>query len=536
MTASAGRAIRVEMKWIATMAVAGMMAADAEWVRFAEEGRLQLKAGEAGVPVTALTVDGAWMDPGKNGDVSFPIDWWRWTEVKLRFTPAEGGNVALHLSGPWAEGSPRQEVLWDDFSAVGTEVVNGDFARGIEGWNSPWKPYPTGQEWPVAGNEAVGASWLGRPLVQELAVKAREPVELRFRVKAAKTPGFRGMKKLEGRTPAHEVAERLKRGVNLGNCWEAPVGSWGMEYTVEDIDRIAAAGFDHVRVPVGWHHRMRDGRITDEFFEEVEPILKRALERGLHIVLDWHAFKEFEEDPEGNQKTFYEGWRQLAEHFKEWPPELCFELLNEPSGKLDRAQGGVLNLFYAKTLQVIRAVDEERIVFVSPRKWAVADQLGFLVLPDDERRVIVSFHCYDPFPFTHQQAAWVGFQNVKDVVFPGPPDKPVEVPDDPAWLGAWFKDYGDRSSTPNPSSLASMERSLEKARQWSEAFGRPVHLGEFGAVRQADVASRKRYAKAARMAAETRGIPWCWWEWKVGFGVIDAASGKPLLIDELTGG
>ncbi|GAA5482489.1 glycoside hydrolase family 5 protein [Haloferula sargassicola] len=518
--------------------LAGVVMAEEPPVKLAEQARLQLKMAEGGQVIDnlALTVAGAWMDPGPPGetrDLTFPIDAWQWTAATLRFTPPASGKAELSFIGPWEEQSTgvvwRQEILWDDVEAEGSSVTNGSFSAGIEGWTSPWAPFPPAADWPLAGRE-VGASWLGRPLVQQLTVEGGKPVTLRFRARAAAPSDRPEMHPVSGKTPAHDWAAALKRGVNLGNCWEAPVGSWGVPYGPEDIDRIADAGFDHIRVPVGWHHRIENGEISPGLLEELEPVLKQAEKRKLHMILDWHGFKALEEDPDGHRQDFIDGWKTIAAHFKAWSPLLAYELLNEPTGGL---HGSVLNDLHQQVLTEIRAIDPERIVFLDPGRWAVADQLGQLWIPQSEKRVILTFHCYDPFPFTHQKAAWVGFQSVEDIRFPGPPSSPAQAPVEN--LARWYAAYSDPEARPNPSSISSVERLLDKAKAWSENFGRPVHLGEFGCVRDADPASRRRYARQVRDAAEKRDIPWSWWEWKVGFGVVDMQTGEPLLIDALTG-
>jgi endoglucanase len=68
---------------------------------------------------------------------------------------------------------------------------------------------------------------------------------------------------------------------------------------------------------------------------------------------------------------------------------------------------------------------------------------------------------------------------------------------------------------------------LDAAREWSEHFGRPVHLGEFGAHDTADDASRARYLRDVRALAEERRIPWTVWEWKSGFGYWDPSAERP---------
>lgn len=68
--------------------------------------------------------------------------------------------------------------------------------------------------------------------------------------------------------------------------------------------------------------------------------------------------------------------------------------------------------------------------------------------------------------------------------------------------------------------------SLGLVADWAEAHGSPpVLLGEFGANRKADMASRVRWTRAVREAAEARGFAWAYWELAAEFAVYDAASG-----------
>ncbi len=471
-------------------------------------------------------------------DVVFPVNDWRWRDLEIRFSPAADGEIELALNGPWGEKSPgvlwRQELLWDEVSLDGKLLENGDFEKGIEGWQSPWGPYPEAGTWPLL-ESGFGASWHGRPLTRKLAVKGGQESVLRLKVRAATLPGAVEPKRLGKNTAAHRALAGLRRGVNLGNNWEAKPGTWGVGYGIEDIDRIAAAGFDHIRVPVAWHYHFDGGKITPQFIAEIEPVLKRALEKDLKIMLDWHHFEDLVNDPAANRGRFIEGWGAIARHFKDWPDALMLELLNEPNGLLE---GDVLNEIHAAAIAEIRKSNPGRILVVNPGGWATVRMLGALRLPDDDERIIVSVHCYDPFEFTHQGASWVGLEALKGVVFPGPPNQPLALPEslaDRPGLKAWIDAYNHLPSERNPSSIRVVKTWFEEAVAWSQTFGRPVHLGEFGAFQTADPASRSRYAKAVRLASEEAGIPWCWWEWKAGFGLIDPQSGKHLLIDELMG-
>jgi endoglucanase len=64
-------------------------------------------------------------------------------------------------------------------------------------------------------------------------------------------------------------------------------------------------------------------------------------------------------------------------------------------------------------------------------------------------------------------------------------------------------------------------------KQWSEYYGRPVHLGEFGAYQAADASSRAHFYSDMRELAEACGFGWAIWDWKAGFHYWSRASDAP---------
>lgn len=521
----------------------------------ATEARLWLKVPPGQPPLGAVSVSpgsasqASWeKDPAvrvRHTDIRVPVRWWQWAAVTIRFTPTSDGTVDLDLNGPWAQESngstPRGEILWDDLSATGTNLQNGGFEAQTGGlpehWRSPWAPPAAPSAWPLSkaaakqGNH-VAATWSKRPLVQTLQLKAGVPVTLKLHALAASPPDFKAPKLLGPDTPAHHANARIKRGVNLGNGFEAPPGQgWGVKFTIEDIDHIAAEGFDHIRVPVAWHFRLTETNgtttIDPAFLAELEPLLRRALEKKLHVILNWHHFNDLTKDPIANRARFIHGWAAIAEHFRTWPETLWFEMLNEPCDALDAAAA---NALYPPTLGEIRKSNPKRIIVVSPANWGSVSELDSLRLPDDDNRLIVTFHCYEPFHFTHQGAGWTGLTALRGVRYPGPPETPLPVPEslrDNGGVRAFIEAYNTRKGEENPSSIRPIRARFDEALAWSRHFGRPVHLGEFGAHNPADDASRSRYLKDVRTLAEERRIPWTLWEWKSGFGYWDPANNHP---------
>lgn len=522
------------------------------------QARLFLRFPASGDGITGLTlgpkvVPGALINVGtdagtRSTDIRFPVQWWRWSQVILEFTAAFDGEVELALAGPWnasPDGSElRQEILWDEITAVGTSLENGGFeqsgASAPHGWDSPWSPYPSADSWPLAGAPAdkgqrCGAAWHGRPLTQSLAVRTGETIRLTLHARAATPPDFQAPRPLPPDTPAHRACKRLARGVNLGNGWESAPGDYQVPFLPQDIDHIADEGLDHIRVPVAWHHHINGDTLSAALLKDLEPVLRQALHRGLSILLVWQNHPDLMEKPDLHREAFISGWRSIAKHFKDWPEPLFFNLLNEPSNNLT---GAALDALHRDTIAAIRASNPQRTLVVEPGHWSTVAGLDRLRLPDDDANLIVSIHCYEPFPITHQEASWVGMESLRELVFPGPPTKPVEIPSSlrsNSGLSAWISDYNTKPADRNPGSQLAFEPLLAQAAAWSARFGRPIHIGEFGATRKMDPASRAAYARAFRQAASRHKLPWCWWEWKAGFGCWDDENQRPLLGDALVG-
>ena len=72
-----------------------------------------------------------------------------------------------------------------------------------------------------------------------------------------------------------------------------------------------------------------------------------------------------------------------------------------------------------------------------------------------------------------------------------------------------------------------MQAAVDQIKEWSDYYGRPVYLGEFGAYTTADPASRAHYYRAFREALEAAGVGWALWDWKAGFRYWDEKTNQP---------
>lgn len=293
---------------------------------------------------------------------------------------------------------------------------------------------------------------------------------------------------------AEAVNRMLGRGINLGNALEAPrPGEWGMDIRPEYFREIAEAGFDSVRVPIRWNaHALTAApyTIAPEFFAMVDGVVDEALKNDLAVIINFHHYEDLYADPDAELPRFRALWEQVAERYRDRPAQVVFELLNEPHGELSHERWQAM---FPELLAVVRASNPDRAVIIGPGNWNNVDALGDLELPEDDRMLIGTFHYYNPFPFTHQQAAWV--------------DQAREWRDIP-WNGT-------------ADELRAIEADFDKAAAWSKEHGRPVFLGEFGAYSAADMPSRARWTKAIADEAAQRGFSSAYWEFGAGFGAFD---------------
>ncbi len=293
---------------------------------------------------------------------------------------------------------------------------------------------------------------------------------------------------------AHAANRLLGRGINLGNALEAPrEGEWGMTLEESYFEAIKQAGFDSVRIPIRWSAHAGDQppyTIDPEFFERVDWAIDQALKRGLVAIINVHHFGEMDTDPDKFEPKLRALWTQVAGRYRDRPGTLYFELLNEPHEKLTPERW---NRTIPALLEIVRATNPRRTVIVGPGMWNSLHELDKLALPEEDRRIIVTFHYYLPFPFTHQGAEW--------------------VEGSAKWLGTEWSG--------SPEQTKALRDDLDKAAAWAKAHDRPLFLGEFGAYSKADMPSRATWTAAVTREAERRGFSWAYWEFGSGFGAYD---------------
>ena len=207
---------------------------------------------------------------------------------------------------------------------------------------------------------------------------------------------------LEGsETLAFEANQRLGTGINLGNALESdPSWNWRLDLKKAYFSEIRGKGFDSVRIPVRWStYASKDAPYTIDpaFFEKVDWAVNQALDQGLWVVLNMHHYLELFEEPEAHQERFLALWKQIADHYQDYPSRVFLEPLNEPNTKLTPDKW---NAMIPEVLAVIRKTNPDRMVVIDVANWSNVEYTPQLVLPEEDRNLILSFHYYSPHSFT----------------------------------------------------------------------------------------------------------------------------------------
>jgi len=254
---------------------------------------------------------------------------------------------------------------------------------------------------------------------------------------------------------------------------------------------IRRGGFDFVRLNLQAFRFMNDeGRLDPTWLAKLDDVVREAQKAGLGIIIDEHDFNACSADVDVCRTKLGAFWEQVAPRFANAPRNVAFELLNEPHDKLN---GEAWNVLFAQILAQVRKTNPTRIVVVGPSHWNSLKDLPLLKLPADPN-LLVTFHYYEPFHFTHQGAGWVAeTKNLHGI----------------SWGSASDRD--------------ALRADFDTVAAWSAANRRPILLGEFGAYDKSGTPMQLRvaYTNAVRCEAERHHFGWSYWQFDSDFILWD---------------
>jgi endoglucanase len=330
--------------------------------------------------------------------------------------------------------------------------------------------------------------------------------------------------------------QRLAKGANL--C------RW-FRFTREDADHlgnyisnaeaamIRALGLRHVRLCLTPKVVMdqQTGAIREENARFVDAAIERLHRADLAVVVDLHnEDREAELNPAW-QNAFVRFWRDYAARLKRFDPDLTIlEIVNEPVFAGRTSEWNALN---ARLAAAIREQAPQHTIMTSGADWGGIDGLQQLK-PLSDLNVIYSFHCYDPFPFTHQGATWSSdeVKPLRRVPYPSSPEAVAPLLDNlkqhPESLRLIQKYGAERW---DKSRLAAR---FKEGVAWGERHNVPLYCGEFGVFPPHTRAEdRARWFRDFGAVLGENQIGWSVWGWDEGFGLNRKHQNGKTVVDEV---
>ena len=324
----------------------------------------------------------------------------------------------------------------------------------------------------------------------------------------------------------------FQKGVNLGG-WISQYYRRDEEYfntfiTEEDIEEIAALGFDHVRVPVDYNVlEDEEGNVLEAGFKHLEDCRRWCADRGLNMLIDLHECYGYSFDPlkdmdrraffydEALQARFLNLWREIAERFKDHADQIAFEPLNEIV-LYDVAQAW--NDLAGRYIKLMRSIIPDCRLVIGGVCYNSVLTVPLLDLPTTEG-IIYNFHCYEPLIFTHQGAYWVdGMPEDFRIGYPRTLEEYRQTG------GILSADLGGAVFTEGIREIG--EAFFEDI--FAPAIGKaakddvPLYCGEYGVIDLADNADKLRWLKDIHAVMNKHGIGRALWTYKErDFGMQD---------------
>lgn len=321
----------------------------------------------------------------------------------------------------------------------------------------------------------------------------------------------------------------LKRGANLGG-WLSQCCHKAEHYETfiqeDDLKRISEWGFDHVRVPVDYEVlEDQDANIIEVGYEYVKKLIGWCQKYNLNAVLDLHKAYGYDFNDAGNdekntlfakgdlQDRFVQLWIRMANAFGTYE-NVAFELLNEV---VEMKNADAWNELIDRTVTEIRKVTTTAPIIYGGIQWNSIKTLKLLAPPRDEN-IIFTFHLYEPFVFTHQNAWWVEkMVKDKEVYYPETREYYTEMS---TVLG-----YQAEVVTKETSEVVGanfIRDMIQEAIDVAEKAGVKLYCGEFGVIDQAPIQDTLRWFKDVNEVFEENHIGWSLWTYKeMDFGLVD---------------
>lgn len=466
------------------------------------------------------------------------------TGWELRFTFAAGQSVTQLWSGAVTQTGAAVAVrnaAWN-----GSLPTNGTASFGFNGTSAGTNPVPSAftlngvacTGGPVTPTSSPTTSPTTTPTQSPRPTTTPSPTATRTPTPTPTTGPVT--------VDAAQLVAGMGKGWNLGNQLEANVNgrpdetAWGNPVVTGALfDRVKAAGFSTVRIPVAYLGTIGAApgyTVEAAWLDRIEQVVKLAYDRGLYVVINMHAdgYKSVggswlicDAPSQTTIKDKYQKvWQQVASELQGYGGRLVFESMNE---NFDGQYGAptqpcysninAYNQIFVDTVRRTGGNNASRWLLVPGWNTNIdytAGNHGFVVptdqhrstaIPAAEHRIMISVHYYDPWDFTGTESGAVTQWGARAT--------------DPSRTTTW----GGQEDF--------MDAQLKKMHDTFAVKGYPVFIGEYGSIDKtafdpANNRYRADYARALVTTAAKYGAATAYWDnghnGQYGFALFDRRS------------
>jgi endoglucanase len=344
---------------------------------------------------------------------------------------------------------------------------------------------------------------------------------------------------------ASQIVAEMGAGWNLGNQLEANANgypsetAWGQPAVTQAlIDKVKAAGFKTIRIPVSYLRHIGSGpdyTINPSWLNRIQEVVNYAYNRGLYVMINMHGdgYKTIngswlicESSSQATIKAKYQRvWQQVANKFKNYDQHLILESMNEEfDGQYGRptqpcySNINSYNQIFVDTVRKTGGNNSSRWLLVPGWNTNIdytAGNYGFVLptdqyrspsIPSNERRIMISVHHYSPWDFAGEESGTI-------------------------------TQWGRAATNPSRTSTWGQEDYLDsQLKKMYDTFvtkGYPVVVGEYGAIDKSSFDSsnnryRADFARAVAATAKKYGAAAVYWDngenGQYGFGLFNRRS------------
>lgn len=322
-----------------------------------------------------------------------------------------------------------------------------------------------------------------------------------------------------------------EKGVNLGG-WFSQCNYTKERYEnfikEEDFAEFSTWGIDHVRVPVDYNLvETEAGEYLEGGFTYLQRVVDWCGKYGLNMILDLHktkgySFDQFEGEggffaDEKLQERFYLLWERFAGRFGGYGDRVAFELLNEVT---EPSYIDAWNRIADTCIRRIRVIAPTIKILVGSY-WNNSVSAVKDINLSDYDNIVLNFHCYEPFIFTHQAAGWVpAFPEDFRAVFPEKCE--VYAENTQKYFPDMYEGFCAMTGGKDVVDSDYFRRLFAEAVQMAEEKNVPLYCGEYGVINIADAESTLKWYQTISPVFKEYGIGRAAWSYRqMDFGLTD---------------